>query len=178
MSMPLPQILLVGFLVAFTLTAAVIDVRTRRLPNWLTVPAFAAALLFHLVTGGVPGLLGSLAGFAVGFSILFVLWLVGGGGGGDVKLMGAVGAWLGWKTTLAVFVLSTLFAVFGSILLLSIAAIQLGFSRARRRYGRPVKELDEAAREEQRRKRRLMPYALPVACSVWLVLAYQIIVKH
>ena len=92
--------------VTLTLVAAVVDWRTRRLPNWLTVPAFLAALLFHATLG--KGILFALAGFGVGFGILLLLMMVGGGGGGDVKLMGAVGAWLGAKLILYVFVISAL----------------------------------------------------------------------
>jgi len=176
--------MLIACVVVFTLTAAVIDVRTRRLPNWLTVSAFVAALVFHTVTGGLVGLGGSLAGFAVGFSILLVLWLIGGGGGGDVKLMGAVGAWMGWRMTFAVFLLSTCFAVLGSILMMTVLAAKHGVKHVKRRHGLQGRDMkttgkqSEEARLHQKQKRRLLPYALPVALSVWLVLAYQVIAKH
>ena len=76
----------------FTGLAFLCDLKTRRIPNWLTVISLVLALAFHLTTGGWPGLLAALGGFAVGFGILLVLWLIGGGGGGDVILMGALGA--------------------------------------------------------------------------------------
>lgn len=180
--MDLPQVLSVVFLIAFTLTAAVLDLRTRRLPNWLTVPTFLIALVFHGVTAGLAGLGAALAGFAVGFSILLVLWLIGGGGGGDVKLMGALGAWLGWKMTLAVFFLSVLFSVAGSILMMTFLSTRDGLKSVKRKYwNRPRSTGQEPSDEEQRarlQKRRLLPYALPVALGTWLVLAYQVIVKH
>ena len=68
-------------IVVFTLAAAVSDWRTRKLPNWLTVSALAAALLLHTILAGLPGLANALLGFAVGFGILLVLWLIGGSGG-------------------------------------------------------------------------------------------------
>lgn len=176
------EIILCVFMAAFTLTAAVIDVRSKRLPNWLTVSAGVMALIFHTVTGGLSGLGGSLLGFAVGFSILFVLWLIGGGGGGDVKLMGAVGAWLGWRMTLAVFLISTIFAVLGSVLVMAGSAMTYGVEGTRRKFwmrgAKPKnRELTDEERMERLKKRRLMPYALPVALSVWLTLAYQFILK-
>ena len=91
---------------AFTALAAGFDLRTKKLPNRLTVPALVAAFVFHGATSGSSGQLTALAGFATGFGILLVLWIVGGGGGGDVKLMGALGAWLGPQGTLAVFLIS------------------------------------------------------------------------
>ena len=68
--------------------AVPVDLKTRRIPNGLTVPAFVCGVVFHVIRGGWAGLGFSLGGFATGFGILLVLWLIGGGGGGDVKLMG------------------------------------------------------------------------------------------
>ena len=75
--------------------ACVFDVRTRRIPNWLTFGAAAAALVFHAVTGGVSGAGQSVAGWALGVALLIAPYALGGMGGGDVKLVGALGAWLG-----------------------------------------------------------------------------------
>ena len=66
----------------FTVAAAWSDVRTGKLPNWLTVSGLGAALVFQLATNLGGGLLTAIAGFAAGFSLLLVLWLTGGGGGG------------------------------------------------------------------------------------------------
>jgi prepilin peptidase CpaA len=165
----------------FVTVAAVSDIRTHKLPNWLTVPALFAALVFHGITAGLSGLGLALGGFATGFGILFVLWLLKGMGGGDVKLMGALGAWLGPLPTLYVFVLSTFFAIFGSIGLFFYDLSTHGWRRVRQRflpaavtgYGSNAKS--EAEAERIRQKRGLMPYALPVALSTWAVLAWHVI---
>jgi prepilin peptidase CpaA len=161
--------------VAFTLVAAVMDLRTRRLPNWLTVSAWAVAIVFHSVTSGLSGLAMALAGFAAGFGILLVLWLIGGGGGGDVKLMGALGAWLGVQLTVVVFVLSTVLAVFAAIIALCLRAAQRGLPAAMRGKRRE-KSNNRAADQEEKAKRRLLPYALPVAVGTWMVLAWTVVV--
>jgi prepilin peptidase CpaA len=75
--------------------ACAIDVRTRRIPNVLTFGAAACALVFHLAVGGAGGLADALLGWLVGTALLLAPYALGGMGAGDVKLLGAVGAWLG-----------------------------------------------------------------------------------
>jgi len=75
--------------------ACAFDLRTRRIPNWLTFGAAAAALIFHAATGGVSGVERSVLGWATGVALLLAPYALGGMGGGDVKLVGALGAWLG-----------------------------------------------------------------------------------
>lgn len=181
-------ILLTIFVVAFTAVAALVDWRTHKLPNWLTVSCFACALLFHFVAGffgEAGGLLNAvvqvgwaLLGFATGFSILFVLWLIGGGGGGDAKLMGALGAWLMPRTTLYVFVVSYVFVL---ILMLGIVVWAMATGRA----GQLKKAARDAKKAPSKKSKgaqdspwkRALPYGVSVAFATWAVLAY-LIVQH
>ena len=71
------------------------DLRTRRIPQALTLGGALAGLAFHVVSGGWNAGLGSTMGWAVGIAIFFVPFALGGLGAGDVKLLGAIGAWLG-----------------------------------------------------------------------------------
>jgi prepilin peptidase CpaA len=75
---------------------AVKDIRARRIPNWLTYSGLIAALFVRIALGGWAGLRGGLAGMLFAGGIFFLLFLLGGMGGGDVKLMAAVGAWVGF----------------------------------------------------------------------------------
>jgi len=75
--------------------ACISDLRTRRIPNVLTLSAIAGALLFHALTGGVSAAGWSLAGCVVGAALFFPMFALRGMGAGDVKLLAAVGAWLG-----------------------------------------------------------------------------------
>ena len=82
----------VGILLA---VACVSDLRTRRIPNALTFSAAAGAVLFHLAIGGWSAAGWSLAGLFVGTLLFFPMFALRGMGAGDVKLLAAVGAWLG-----------------------------------------------------------------------------------
>lgn len=86
-------VVLFGMLVC----AATIDVRSRRIPNWLTLPGTAFALLYSAFVPfwGEHGFLWSLGGCLLALLILFPLWMLGILGAGDVKLMAAAGALLG-----------------------------------------------------------------------------------
>lgn len=158
---------------AITLTAAFTDFRTHKLPNWLTVSAFIAGVVFHSVWG--QGLAFSLQGFALGFGILFVLFLIGGGGGGDVKLMGAVGAWLGWLLTLEVYFLTALLVALVSVVAMAYHLATKGWTSFSRNYLRRSDVNDKSAPAAEGRKRsrgRPVPYAVPIAVSTWLVLLW------
>jgi len=85
---------------AISLAGCVTDLRSRRIPNVLTFGSALAALLFHAITGGLTGAGTSAAGWLVGAAILFLPFYLGGMGAGDVKLMAALGAWLGPSLTL------------------------------------------------------------------------------
>lgn len=85
------------YIAAFSVAslACVVDLRTRRVPNWLTFGSAAAALIVHAVSGGVGGVANSALGWATGTALLIAPFALGGLGGGDVKLVAALGAWLG-----------------------------------------------------------------------------------
>ena len=103
------------------LVAGVTDVRSGKIYNAVTYPAIAAGLIGHTLAGGIGGegasmgLVGALCGLAAGFLPLLAAWLAGGVGGGDAKLMGAVGALAGWRFVLAAMVYGLLIAALMAI---------------------------------------------------------------
>ncbi len=71
------------------------DLRSRRIPNWLVVPFLVAGIAASSWFQGWTGLGHSLEGLALGAAIYGALNLFGGMGMGDVKLVAAIGAWIG-----------------------------------------------------------------------------------
>lgn len=106
-------------LVGVLTVAMITDLQNRKIYNWLTFPAMIAGLAFHIATGGMEGLQSSLIGFGVGSVFFLAGFLVGAMGAGDVKLMAAVGLWLGWPATLSAVVYVT---IVGGIVSLAAAA--------------------------------------------------------
>jgi len=71
------------------------DVRTMTIPNRLTLPALVLGISAHGIMNGLPGLRFAVGGAAAGLGIMFLLYLLRSVGAGDVKVFGALGAWLG-----------------------------------------------------------------------------------
>jgi prepilin peptidase CpaA len=101
--------------------ACVTDLSTRRIPNVLTFGSAAAAFVYHTGVSGASGLGFGLAGFALGAVLFVPLFVLGGMGAGDVKLLAAFGAWLGPGDVIWV-------ALYGSIAG-GIAAVIVGLAR-------------------------------------------------
>jgi prepilin peptidase CpaA len=91
---------------ALTLYAAWFDWRTRRIPNWLTLSGFLAGITLNSILQGWHGARQSLEGAGLALGLLLPLVLLRGLGAGDWKLMGAVGALMGWRPMLFVLVVS------------------------------------------------------------------------
>jgi prepilin peptidase CpaA len=99
------------------LTAAAIDLQLRKIPNWLTLSGVCAGLGVNWILYGWAGLRVSATGTLLGFGAYFALYCLGAMGAGDVKLMAAVGAMLGPKGWLAVFIATS---IAGGILALAL----------------------------------------------------------
>jgi prepilin peptidase CpaA len=82
------------------IVAGYTEMRWRRIPNWLTLSALIIALWGALLVGGGQGLGQAALGLAVGAGVFLPFCLAGALGGGDLKLMAAVGAILGYPLVL------------------------------------------------------------------------------
>lgn len=86
-----------GVVIGASLVGAVLDLRTRRIPNVLCGPLLVAGLVWSIWCGGVEGLVEAAAASVVLALPFVIMFLLGGGGAGDAKLMAGIGAWLGLK---------------------------------------------------------------------------------
>jgi len=77
------------------------DIKDRRILNVITLPAIVLGLVLNLIVGDtiLSGLLFSIYGIMLGFIILFIPYIMGGIGAGDVKLLMAIGALMGPRFT-------------------------------------------------------------------------------
>ena len=101
---------------ALTVWIAWGDLRTRRIPNYLTLGTAVAGLAYNFMSHGLSGLADGFLGMLLGFAFLILPYLWGGMGAGDVKALAALGAWLGFWGTLFLF---CYMAIAGGILALA-----------------------------------------------------------
>jgi prepilin peptidase CpaA len=157
-------------LMALLVVAAYQDVRRMVVPKWITLPMLALGLLFNLVRGVwltgdawglLDGLLVSLGGFAAGFVMFLLMYVLGTCGGGDVKLFAAAGAWVG-----PLIVVYLLIGTLACVVVMTFARVAGRLVTGRglatpRPSGTPTRGTA---------KNRLLTYSLPLALSAAVVL--------
>ncbi len=157
--------------------AAITDLRHRRIPNFVTVPAAILGFLFHSFTPFGEGWLFSLAGFAVGAALLVLPYLLGGGGMGDIKLLAALGSWLGPFWILVAFATGTICgAVLTLICLVSGRSLEelLGISQGSHDDVKKATQ-PRAIKALPFRSKKAMPFAVPLAMGTWIMLVAALI---
>lgn len=140
------------------LAAVIDDLARRQIANWIPVAALAGGLGWQIGQNGWwPGAGYALGGAASGFAVFLIFYLLGGMGGGDIKLMAGFGALLGTGRLLEAALWT---AGVGGILALGVVAV-----RSARRWVRA----ENKAREDGERNDSI-PYAPAIALGVWLSL--------
>ncbi len=140
------------------IAAIVDDLRRRHIANWIPAAALAGGFGWQIGTNGWMGWIYALGGVAAGFSVFLIFYLLGGMGGGDVKLMAGFGALLGAGGILWAALWT---AGVGGIL--AVAAI--AWNQLRRLLG--TKTGNTTHNGEQKES---IPYAPAIALGVWLSL--------
>ncbi|MEX0803755.1 MAG: prepilin peptidase [Candidatus Binatia bacterium] len=103
--------------------AAFFDIKERRIPNWVVLSGLLGGIVLGVFQGSTQ-LVYSLVGFFGGILALLIPFAFGWMGAGDVKLFGAVGALIGYKTLPRVFFYSCIIAG-----VLALAALALGHAK-------------------------------------------------
>ena len=95
----------IALLIPLAIIIAYYDVRYRRIPNPFVLATFISGLAMNAILGGLHGVVGSIAGCALGFVVMFMLHVFGAMGAGDVKLFAAIGAVTGAHLVLPTFLI-------------------------------------------------------------------------
>lgn len=103
--------------------ACITDLKCRKIPNWLTFSAMIAGIGYHLIAD-ISRWSFPLLGIGLGLALLLVPFIAGGMGAGDVKLLMALGAFVGPQSLLWLFLYA---GVAGGIFSLIYMACRLGF---------------------------------------------------
>ncbi|MEW6751085.1 MAG: prepilin peptidase [Candidatus Latescibacterota bacterium] len=119
-------------LLLLLLCCSLTDLRSRRIPNLLTVPSAAAGVVFGGLAAGSAGLWQSTLGLLLAGAVFLVPYGAGGMGAGDVKLMAAVGALVGFPHVVQVLLYTGLC---GGLLALSVVVRRGQLGQAMRNLG-------------------------------------------
>ncbi|MCX7602808.1 MAG: prepilin peptidase [Bryobacteraceae bacterium] len=163
---PLPEFA-EAVLAAVVLIAAATDLKRREIPNWLTLGGILAGLGLHGWLQGWQGLKFSAAGLGLAALIFIPLFIMRWLGGGDVKLMGAVGALAGAQNMIVIFVLD---AILGGIAALVLVIVRGRFLRTLRNIPRMFRLERGSELEAGGEKSMGLPRAVTIAAATLLVL--------
>lgn len=153
-----------------TTIAGIIDVRRCYIPNWLTLGLIVSGLLFHLVMPNGRGWVFSMAGFGFGFAVLLPLFVRGGVGGADVKLLAGIGSWVGMHDVMAIFlVFGFLTGVYATSLVLFTQERGNVLRRIANGASMPERIDEVVAQDPGERKRRVIPMAPAMAIAIMVL---------
>jgi prepilin peptidase CpaA len=176
----LPPQKVVMVLLVVLLTAATFDVLYRRIPNWLTVSGVVLGIAMNTLIGTPEaGIVFSLVGLAVAFGLYAALYSLRAMGAGDVKLMAAVGAMVGWERWFGIFFVTALIGgVMAMILVVSRGRLQktffnVGFILSEMKSGRPAYLANEEL-DVKNKKALGLPHGAVIAVSTVFYLALSV----
>ena len=150
------------------------DIRRRVVPNRLTLAGAAVALAARLGYGGWPLLVDGFAAAAVAGFFLLIPFLLRGAGGGDVKMLFAAGAVVGWQGVLPMLWVTSLAGLVMGVAMLALGRLDgarlkhLARCAVDWRYDRRAGALALPPREDARSR---IPFSVPIAVGLLAVLA-------
>ena len=174
---PLLEVVWLAAALTSSLIGSVHDLRHRRIPNLLTGPSLLVAMLVHFVVGGWSSMFLSVcAGLLAGFTTL-IFYLVKGMGAGDVKLMTAIGCWVGLRALPQVFfAIAVTSLIWATLLLIRHQRTSELFRNlcSLARHHRHNGLLPHSTLNIQAPGNPSIPFAVPIACGCLFALCIQI----
>ncbi len=169
---------------AICASAVVTDVRWLQIYNWLTFPALLSGLAWQLAVAGPSGLMDGLLGVLIAFGVLLIPFMIGAMGAGDVKLMSALGAWVGASFASVILLVACLLTGAASVIALvrrgglSAAWLNVKISWLRMQTLKHHLVLDQpdhlrSMKEDATRRSELIPFSVMLLLAVLLVLLIQ-----
>lgn len=161
---------------ACALVASVFDVRSRKIPNFITFPAFAFGLLLHLALGGWRQSLTALAAGIICGLVFFLFYVAGGMGAGDVKLIMAVGCIAGLSHIAYILIFT---AISGGVMAVVLALVRGKFQETILNVGEIASHHRQAGLQPHpelnldNAKTLRLPYALAIASGTVITLYLQ-----
>jgi prepilin peptidase CpaA len=137
------------------LAATIEDLMRRRVSNWIAVAALVGGIACQVISRGWMGVPIALAGAAAGFGVFLIFYMLGGMGGGDVKLMAGFGSLLGPGRLLEAALWT---AGIGGLIALGVIAFKA------------LRGLWKSAPPSDSSKRETIPYAPAITLGVWLAM--------
>ncbi len=163
-------------LVPGVLLASWIDYSQRRVPNWLNGFLIVTGFIVQAWYFGTTGLSAATLGLLTGFGLLIVPWLMHGMGAGDVKLMAAIGVWLGPLLTFYSFALGAVIGGVAAVVMilstgrLRMACANIGVIVAKCSTPQAVFSETGSAKSFGTTS-QLLPYGVPLTAGTLVILA-------
>jgi prepilin peptidase CpaA len=158
-----------GWIAGMVGIAAIVDDLTRRrISNWIPACAFASGLTLQIAERGWHGAISALLGTAAGAGIFLIFYLLGGMGGGDVKLMAGFGAVLGVPRLLEASLWTAGCGGIMAVLVMAASSLR-GFWTSKRRAPN-ADEKSASSGVPNMGRVEFIPYAPAIAAGVWLSL--------
>lgn len=143
----------IAIAIAVGLAATVEDIARRRISNWIPLAAVIGGFGWQVTNEGWKGLWSASLGTVAGFGVFLIFYVLGGMGGGDVKLMAGFGALLGVGR---LFEAAVWTGIFGAVLALGV----LGYAALLRAWKKAPAGTRPVA----------IPYAPAITAGVWISL--------
>ena len=143
--------------------ATIDDLARRQIANWIPAAALIAGFAWQIAQNGWRGGVSALAGAAAGFAVFLVFYLLGGMGGGDVKLMAGFGALLGTSRLLEAALWT---AGVGGLLALGVVT----YKAVRRLLTGSATACGKTEGPGRDAEKESIPYAPAITLGVWLSL--------